>query len=135
MAQGDPVSWLMIEPGWRVEASDGTEVGRVEEVTGDSNADIFDGLAIAFSLLGDQHYVPAEQVGTITEGTVQLNLDRAAIEQLPKFDEPAEEETIEPDKASVLARTEQRALGSAPKPRQANLWRQVLEWFGRAGRR
>jgi hypothetical protein len=135
MAQGDPVSWLMIEPGWRVEASDGTEVGRVEEVTGDSNADIFDGLAIAFSLLGDQHYVPAEQVGTITEGTVQLNLDRAAIEQLPKFDEPAEEETIEPDKASVLARTEQRALGSAPKPQQANLWRQVLEWFGRAGRR
>ena len=31
----DPVSWLMIEPGWRVEAADGEEVGRVLEVTGD----------------------------------------------------------------------------------------------------
>jgi len=131
----DPVSWLMIEPGWRVEASDGSEVGRVEEVTGDSNADIFDGLAIAFSMLGDQRYVPAEQVGTITEGTVQLKLDRAACEQLSKFDEPAEQEQIEPEKASLFARAEQRELGSAKKPAQINLWRQVLEWFGRAGRR
>lgn len=131
----DPVSWLLIEPGWRVEASDGTEVGRVEEVTGDSNADIFDGLAIAFSMIGDQHYVPAEQVGTITEGTVQLKLDRAAIEQLGEFKEPAEELEIEPDKASAGTRMEQRMLGSDPKPRQTNLWRQILEWFGRAGRR
>jgi len=131
----DPVSWLLIEPGWRVVASDGSEVGRVEEVTGDSNIDIFDGLAIAFSALGAQRYVPAEQVGTITEGTVQLNLDRAAIEQLPKFDEPAEEVEIEPDKASLGERAEQRVLGSAPKPRQANPWRQILEWLGRAGRR
>ena len=131
----DPVSWLLIEPGWRVEASDGTEVGRVEEVTGDSNADIFDGLAIAFSMLGDQHYVPAEQVGTITEGTVQLKLDAAAVRQLGKFKEPAEELQIEPDKASVGTRLEQRMLGSDPKPRQTNLWRQIFEWFGRAGRR
>jgi hypothetical protein len=131
----DPVSWLMIEPGWRVEASDGTEVGRIEEVTGDSNVDIFDGLAISFSAIGAQHYVPAEQVDSIVEGTVRLKLDRAAIERLPKFDEPAEEEEIEPDKASVAARTEQRLLGSAKKPRQTNLYRQILEWFGRAGRR
>jgi hypothetical protein len=131
----DPVSWLMIEPGWRVVAADGSEVGRVEEVTGDSNADIFDGLAIAFSAIGDQHYVPAEQVGAITEGTVQLKLDRAAIENLAKFDEPAEEEEIEPEKAPLAERVEQRGLGSATKPRQTNPWRQVLEWFGRAGRR
>jgi hypothetical protein len=131
----DPVSWLLIEPGWRVEASDGSEVGRVEEVTGDSNADIFDGLAIAFSMFGAQRYVPAEQVGTITEGTVQLNLDRDAIEHLGTFDEPAEEIEIEPDKASVATRTEQRMLGSGAKEHQTNPWRQLLEWFGRAGRR
>ena len=68
----DPVSWLMIEPGWRVESADGEDVGRVEEVAGDSGADIFDGLAIAFHFLGRQHYVPAEQVGEITDGTVRL---------------------------------------------------------------
>ncbi len=135
MAAGDPVSWLLIEPGWRVLAADGEEVGRVEEVTGDSNADIFDGLAIAFSILGNQHYVPSEQVGEITEGAVRLTLDRAAIEQLGEFREPAEEIEIEPDKASAGERIEQRALGSAPKPRQTSPWRQALEWLGRAGRR
>ena len=45
----DPVSWLLIEAGWKVLAADGSEVGKVDEVTGDSNADIFDGLAIATS--------------------------------------------------------------------------------------
>lgn len=131
----DPVSWLMIEPGWRVESSDGVEVGRVEEVTGDSNEDIFDGLAIAFSVLGKQHYVPAEQVGEITEGNVQLKLDRAAIEKLPAYDEPPEEIEIEPDKASMLTRARERERGPATKPRQTHLLRQILEWFGRAGRR
>ena len=37
----DTVSWLLIEAGWTVLAADGTEVGKVDEVTGDSNADIF----------------------------------------------------------------------------------------------
>ena len=131
----DPVSWLLIEPGWRVDASDGTEVGRVEEVTGDSNADIFDGLAIAFSILGSQHYVPSEQVGPITEGTVQLTLDRAAIEQLATFEEPAEQEQIEPEKAPLVDRARQREHGSAPRPAQTHALRRMLEWLGRAGRR
>ena len=131
----DPVSWLMIEPGWRVEAADGTEVGRIEEVTGDSNADIFDGLAIAFSALGKQHYVPAEQVGAITEGTVQLTLDRAAIEQLAEFEEPAEEEQIEPEKAPLVDRARQRERAPATQPAQTHPVRRLLEWFGRAGRR
>jgi len=132
---GDPVSWLMIEPGWRVESSDGADVGRVEEVTGDSNVDIFDGLAISFSALGKQHYVPAEQVGTITQGVVQLKLDRAACERLPTFDEPAEEEEIEPEKASLVTRAEQRELGSNPKPGAVRPLRRLFEWLGLAGRR
>ena len=31
----DPVSWFMIEPGWTVVASNGEEVGSVDEVAGD----------------------------------------------------------------------------------------------------
>lgn len=31
------LSWLVIEPGWAVVASDGTEVGYVEEIVGDSD--------------------------------------------------------------------------------------------------
>jgi len=79
-----PVSWLMIEQGWRVEASDGTELGRVEEVTGDEEADVFDGLSIATGLFGRPRYVPSEQVGEIVDGRVRLALDRAAFEKLSR---------------------------------------------------
>ena len=132
----DPVSWLMIEPGWRVEAVDGTEAGRVEEVTGDSDADIFNGLAIAFSLLGGQRYVSADQVAEITEGSVRLTLDRAAIERLPGFDEPAEELEVSAEKASLLQRVETReVLRPAADAHRVPLLRRALEWLGLAGKR
>lgn len=76
----DPVSWFLISPGWKVAASDGSDLGTVEEVVGDSERDIFDGLAVATGILGKPRYVPAEQVGRIEEGTVHLALgaDEAA---------------------------------------------------------
>jgi hypothetical protein len=132
----EPVSWLLIEPGWRVEAADGAEVGRVEEVTGDSGADIFDGLAISFSLLGRQRYVPAEQVAGITQGAVRLKLDSAAIEALPRFDEPAEEIAVEPEAASRRERLEtSEVLRPKPRAHGVPIVRRALEWLGRAGRR
>jgi hypothetical protein len=86
-----PVSWFLIEPGWVVESSDGAELGRVEEVTGDSNADLFDGITVAAKMLGQRRYVPAELVGEIVEGTVRLNLDRAAFEHLRESGGPSPE--------------------------------------------
>jgi hypothetical protein len=41
----DPVSWLVIRPGWKVFAADGSEVGEVDEIAGDDREDVFDGLA------------------------------------------------------------------------------------------
>jgi hypothetical protein len=37
----DPVSWFVIEPGWKVVDADGEQVGTVDEVVGDSGDDIF----------------------------------------------------------------------------------------------
>jgi uncharacterized protein YrrD len=68
----DPVSWLMIEPGWEVVGADGESVGKVHEVLGDPEADIFDGLQVSAGVLAETKYVPAEEVGEITEGRVQL---------------------------------------------------------------
>src|SRR6478672_10558733 len=99
---GDPVSWLMIEAGWKVLASDGREVGQVDEVVGDSNADIFDGLAIATSTFGKPRYVPSEQVDEITEGTVRLSLTPAQVERLVEYLEPATSAQIEPDSKGGL---------------------------------
>jgi hypothetical protein len=68
----DPVSWFLIEPGWEVVGADGESVGKVHEVLGDPDRDIFDGLQVTDGLLGEPQYVPAENVGEITEGCVQL---------------------------------------------------------------
>jgi hypothetical protein len=87
----------MIRPGWKVYASDGTEVGQVDEVSGDDNADIFDGLAVATSALGKPKYVPSESVGPITEGRVELTLTREQVHGLGEFLEPATSAQIEPD--------------------------------------
>jgi hypothetical protein len=92
----DPVSWLLIEPGWKVLAADGSEVGQVDEVAGDSNQDIFNGLAVATSALGKPRYVPAEQVAEITQGAVRLSLTVEQVEGLGDYVEPPVSAQIEP---------------------------------------
>ena len=136
MTTPDPVSWLLIEPGWTVESADGEQIGRVEEVTGDSNADIFDGLSIALGLLKHPLYVASENVGEIVDGRVRLKLDRAAIDQLGEFDEPPVQEEISGEKASLVQRAEGMVEGR-PNERleRVPLTRRMLEWFGRTGRR
>ncbi len=129
----DPVSWLIIEPGWEVVDRDGQPVGRVEETIGDSSVDVFDGLSIATSLLGKPRYVPSEQVGEITEGRVRLELSGAEVAGLEEYLEPPTSEEIEPEKASVRERLE--APVEAPIHRHAeheNIWRRL--WLRLRGR-
>ena len=102
----DPVSWLMIESGWKVVDAQGHDVGSVDEVAGDSNDDIFNGLSISMSLLGKPLYVPSEQVGTITEGRVHLKLTKDQIEHLGEFEEPATSAEILPEQAGAVRRAE-----------------------------
>jgi hypothetical protein len=61
----------MIEPGWRVVDANGEEVGTVDSVTGDENADIFDGLEVRHGVL-EKRYVPAESVASIVQGEIRL---------------------------------------------------------------
>ena len=103
---GDPVSWFVIEPGWKVVDAQGQEVGSVDEVVGDSSDDIFNGLSISTSLLGRPHYVPSEQVGAITQGRVQLTLTKDQIGRLGEFEEPPTTAEILPDGASAVRRAE-----------------------------
>ena len=72
----DPVSWMVIEQGWSVVDSDGEDAGRIDEVLGDESADIFNGLAILTGALAKRVYVPAERVGEIVEGRVQVLLTK-----------------------------------------------------------
>jgi hypothetical protein len=102
----DPVSWFLIEPGWKVVDTGGEEVGSVDEVVGDSSDDIFNGLSVSTSLLGRPRYVPSEQVGSITEGRIQLTLSKAEVERLGEYEEPPTSAEILPAEAGVVRRTE-----------------------------
>jgi hypothetical protein len=82
----EPMSWLVIEPGWTVESEDGKEVGAVHEVLGDEGADIFDGLAVSHGLLKRLRYLPAERVSEITEGRVHVALSAEAFERLDEYE-------------------------------------------------
>jgi hypothetical protein len=68
----DPVSWKVIERGWRVVGADEVEVGSVHEVIGDAGVDIFNGLAVSPGRFKASRYIPAEHVGEIVEGEVRL---------------------------------------------------------------
>jgi hypothetical protein len=136
----DPVSWLLIRPGWKVLAADGSEVGEVDEVAGDDNADIFDGLAIAASALGKPRYVPAEQVAEITDGAVRLSLTREQARGLGEYLEPPTSAEIEADSKGGVGESvgaELRELeGDAFAPIQRhehsmNVWRRVAFFLRR----
>jgi uncharacterized protein YrrD len=71
----EPVSWFLVEPGWRVLGAGGDELGTVDEVLGDEEADIFNGLRVHSGLLGSRTYVPAERVTEIREGEIVLDSD------------------------------------------------------------
>jgi hypothetical protein len=83
----DPVSWLLIEPGWKVVDADGEKIGQVEEVIGDQ--DIFSGLAVSTSLFGSPRWVPSDDVDEITEDHVRLRLRGDQVKRLEEHEPPA----------------------------------------------
>jgi hypothetical protein len=131
----DRVSWLMIEPGWQVIDARGDELGKIEAVTGDSNADIFDGLSVATGIVARPKYVPAEQVGAITDGTVQLKLERSAFDALGEYEEPAASIEIDGGAASHAQRLEADVIHRDPHEHRETLVRRIASWLGLAGRR
>ena len=106
MTERDPVSWFLIEAGWKVVDATGEDVGSVDEVVGDSSDDIVNGLSITTSLLVQPQYVPSELVGEITEGRVQLTLSKNQVDGLGEYEEPATSAEILPEEAGTFRRTE-----------------------------
>jgi hypothetical protein len=66
MTAGDPVSWLLVEPGWKVVDASGAKVGKVDEVLGDQQTDIFHGLVV------DGREILADQIAEIREDEIRL---------------------------------------------------------------
>ena len=83
----DPVSWFLVEHGWKVVAADGKAVGSVEEVVGDTGKDIFNGISVSPGLLKRPKYVPAERVAEITEGEIRLAIPKDEFERLDEHED------------------------------------------------
>jgi len=113
----DPVSWKAIEQGWSVLDAAGDEIGKVDQITGDLNLDIFDGITFGDggTVLTRARYVPAERVVEILQGEVRLDLSAEQAAQL----EPYEEPVVEP-----LAALEPKA--EEARDRQLTLWQRTL---------
>ncbi len=121
MTEGGPeVAWLVIEPGWKVVASDGAEVGAVESVVGDTGVDIFNGLSVSTGFFASPRYVPAEQVAGIEQGRVRLALTAAQVRRLGEFEQPPESLAIESDSVR----------GGEP-PQRATPWARLTRRFRR----
>lgn len=77
----DPVSWFLIEAGWKVVGSDGEDVGTVSRIDADVQKDIFSGLEVRHGLLGGTRYVAAERVARIVEGRIELDTTGDALHE------------------------------------------------------
>jgi hypothetical protein len=128
----DPVSWLMIEPGWQVVDAAGNDIGRVEEVAGDSSHDIFNGLAVSSGMFSRPRYVPAEQVLEISSGRVRI---AASLEGLGEYREPPPAEELSSEPAGVVSRIESDLAPPLEREGRIPLLRRVLLWLGLVGRR
>jgi hypothetical protein len=108
MTGPDQVSWLVIDKGWKVASADGEEVGTIDEVLGDRNADIFDGLAVKTSMFRSPRYVQAERVASIERGRVGLELTVEDVERLPEYERAAPQEAILAEPSSLWDRVTSR---------------------------
>jgi hypothetical protein len=123
----DPVSWFVIERGWKVVDGDGRELGKVDEVTGDENADIFDGLSISSGFFSRPRYLPAEQVAEITEGCVRLKLSRVEVEGLPEYEQQAASLEISAADAGPADRVAAPFVDESVTPAPTSSWRRLVD--------
>jgi hypothetical protein len=81
---GAPVAYIAVEHGTPIYSSDGQQLGTLEHVLADVDADVFDGIIIDTSLgPGGWRFVDAPEVEEIHERGVLLKIDAAKAEQLP----------------------------------------------------
>jgi sporulation protein YlmC with PRC-barrel domain len=91
------VSWKAIEKGARVFAPDGTEIGKVSEIAGDEEADIFSGLVVSLSRLSANRFLASERVTGIWSDRIETNVSAEQAEALEDYKEPVAERWQVPD--------------------------------------
>jgi uncharacterized protein YrrD len=85
MELGNPASYLVLADGTPVLSADGRELGTVEHVLADPDADVFDGVIVDMRAgPGGHRFADARHVDGIYEHGVVLRLGAAEAERLPE---------------------------------------------------
>jgi uncharacterized protein YrrD len=77
----DPISYMALPKGARIVSSDGVEVGRVSEVISDDQKDIFSGITFSDGILGQDRFIPADLIASITTDEVTLGVTSQVAEE------------------------------------------------------
>jgi len=85
---GHPIHYAAVKRGTPVYASDGEQVGKVDEVVDNYREHILDGIVIEMSG-GELRFVDAPEVARTAERAVRLSVDSAAAAQLPSPEKAA----------------------------------------------
>jgi hypothetical protein len=85
MDESAPIHYNAVARGTSVIASDGVEVGKVDQVVDNYREHILDGFVIKMSD-GEIRFVDAPEVARTTEAAVSLTIDAAAAAELPPPD-------------------------------------------------
>jgi len=109
------VAWIAIDEDALVVAADGSEVGKVKEVAGDLEHDIFDGLVVKHSHFGADGYIAAERVKGIWPDRVETDLTAQEAESLPDYRESHTTEWHAHTGDSRLKRAFRELFGRKPK--------------------
>jgi sporulation protein YlmC with PRC-barrel domain len=81
------IAWKAIEPKTPVYSADGEVIGKVSQVVGDPEADVFTGLAVSPSLFGPARFVDADRVRGIWTERIELDLTAEEAQRLPEHED------------------------------------------------
>lgn len=81
-----PVSWMTLEKGTTVFASDDKEVGQVGQVVADRQKDIFSGVTLSGGIFGTDRFVPADLIADIDGDGVHLSVPEDQLESLEPYE-------------------------------------------------
>jgi sporulation protein YlmC with PRC-barrel domain len=82
MDDGAAIHYMAVERGTPVYASDGTEVGKVDQVVDNFREHILDGIVL-LTQTGEKRFVDAPEVGRTAERGVTLAITAEQVAQLP----------------------------------------------------
>ena len=85
MADDTPIAWLALAPGTPILASDGNEIGKVDEVIADRQKDIFSGITFRPGVLDARLFIPADRISSMTDAAVHLDLTAEEATQLEPY--------------------------------------------------